>query len=185
MACPLTVPPSEAGDPAVVPLMLAVYVPSPESTTPAIVPRLVPPPNPNTTVAPPVVSGFPNASFAWNVATALCPAISVSFAIVRVEVVPEAWPGVPVARKTIVTPGNMGVEAETRLLFAPAAVPTCQDVTAATPLAPVDGEAPVSFPAPLSTTKVTGAPETAFPNVSLAATAGGTGTVVLTVVVSA
>src|SRR5207237_222284 len=68
-------------------------------------------------------------------------------------------------------------------VLGPAALPRVQLVTAATPLALVACEAPVTLPPPVPGAKLTATPATGLPKASRTITAGGTATAVPTVAV--
>ena len=82
--------------PAVVPVKVAVYVPSPLSETALIVPSLVPAPLVSTTEFPPAARTFPAASRNVTVSVAVLPEAIVVVEAVSVLVSGDAVPGVTV-----------------------------------------------------------------------------------------
>src|SRR5438477_583530 len=147
-----------------------------------VAPPSVPPPDAILTpiATPAWLTGLPDPSCSWITGccwkgTPLC-------------TVPDGWvamasrvavPAVPVAVKVTGLPWSVADVAVK--VLGPAALPSVQLVTAATPLALVVCEAPVMLPPPVPGAKVTATPATGLPNASRTITAGGTGTAVPTV----
>src|ERR1041384_2573245 len=92
-------------EPAVTPVKIAVYVPSPLSVVEPIVPVLVPPRRENATIAPPVERMFPAASFACSVSVLVAPERMLPLDTVTVEVTAEIRPGVTVTVGSAVLTG--------------------------------------------------------------------------------
>ena len=132
----------------------------------------------NVTVTP--LTGFPywSRSVAVTVAT-LPPALATMLegATASCEFVRLTGPAMPVAVKE--TPPDTPLTLADSV-FAPASVPRVQEVSAATPAAPVDTAVGTTAPAPDVTPNCTATPGTGLPNASVTRTAGAMGTAVPT-----
>src|SRR5207302_3145926 len=168
-------------DPAVGPRVHAVTAATPSApVVTGLVGVTLPPPVPGANVTATPATGLPSWSrtitdggTATAVPTRACCPLPAWTAIW------VAAPAVALARNVTGLPCSVPDVAVK--VLGPAALPSVQLVTAATPLALVVCEAPVMLPPPVPGAKVTATPATGLPNASCTITAGGTGTAVPTV----
>src|SRR5207302_3329865 len=170
-------------DPAVGPRVHAVTAATPSApVVTGLVGVTLPPPVPGANVTATPATGLPSWSrtitdggTATAVPTRACCPLPAWTAIW------VAAPAVALARNVTGLPWSVADVAVK--VLGPAALPRVQLVTAATPLALVACEAPVTLPPPVPGAKLTATPATGLPKASRTITAGGTATAVPTVVV--
>ena len=162
-----TVAPITRGEPAVVPVNVAVYVPSPLSFVTPIAPSLVPLPFGKSTVAPPAVIPFPAASRAVSVSVTVFPEASDGAETVTVLCARESAPGITVIVGNVLVTASPAIVAPI-VRAVPATVPMNVAVYVPSPLSAVSDSVPSLEPAPFVKSTASPPPGSALPRASRA-----------------